>query len=67
MQGLMLLVIKIKKSLSSITGSGITWTNDEIKDIMKVISSLGNRGIWLKGTIRKIVSQEGGFLIFLGH
>ena len=60
----MLLVIKIKKSLSSITGSGITLTNDKIKDIMKVISSLVNREISLKGTIRKIVSQEGGFLFF---
>ena len=60
----MLLVIKIKKSLSSITVSGITLTNDKIKDIMKVISSLVNREISLKGTIRKIVSQEGGFLFF---
>ena len=31
----------IKKS----TGSGITLTNNEIKDIMKVIKSLENRGI----------------------
>ena len=47
-----------------ITGSGITLTNYEIKDIMKVIKSLENRGIWLKGTTRKITSQEGGFLNF---
>ena len=32
---------------------------------MKVIESLENRGILLKGTIRKIASQEGGFLNFL--
>ena len=48
-----------------ITGSGITLTNNEIKDIMKVIKSLENRGILLKETTRKITSQEGGFLNFL--
>ena len=32
---------------------------------MKVIKSLENRGILLKGTTRKITSQEGGFLSFL--
>ena len=32
---------------------------------MKVIKSLENRGILFKGTIRKITSQEGGFLNFL--
>ena len=32
---------------------------------MKVIKSLGNRGILLKGTTRKITSQERGFLSFL--
>ena len=31
---------------------------------MKVIKSLENRGILLKGTTRKITSQEGGFLNF---
>ena len=48
-----------------ITGSGITLTNNEIKDIMKVIKSLENRGILLKGTTRKTTSQEGGFRNFL--
>ena len=33
---------------------------------MIVIKSLENRGILLKGTTRKITSQEGGFLNFLG-
>ena len=47
------------------TGSGITLTNDEIKGIMKLISSLENKGILLKRTIRKISSQEGGFFEFL--
>ena len=37
-------------------------TNNEIKDIMKVIKSLDNRTISLRGTTRKITSQEGGFL-----
>ena len=32
---------------------------------MKVIKSLENREILLKGTTRKITSQEGGFLNFL--
>ena len=34
---------------------------------MKTIKPLENRGILLKGTTRNINSQEGGFLIFLGH
>ena len=45
-------------------GLGITLPNNEIKDIMKVISSLENRGILVKGTTRKITNQEGGFLNF---
>ena len=32
---------------------------------MKVIKSLENKGILLKGTITKITSQEGGYLNFL--
>ena len=32
---------------------------------MKIIKSLGNTGVSLKGTTRKITSQEGGFLNFL--
>ena len=43
-------------------GTGITLTNNEIKDIMKVMKSLENRGILLKGTTRKVTSQEGAFL-----
>ena len=46
-------------------GSRIILTNNEIKDIMKVIKSLENRGILLKITFRKIISQEGGFLNLL--
>ena len=57
---------KIKKEISSITGSGVTLTSNEKEDIIKVIKSLENRGILLKGTTRKITSQEGEFVIFLG-
>ena len=32
---------------------------------MKVIMSFGNRGILLKGTVKKIVSTEGVFFNFL--
>ena len=45
--------------------SGITLTNNEIKDIMKVIKSLENRRSLIKGTTRKFTSKEGGFLNFL--
>ena len=53
---------KIKKGISSVTGSGITLANNEIKDVMKALKPLQNRGILLKGTSRKITSHEGGFL-----
>ena len=46
-------------------GLGITLTNNEIKDIIKVIKYLENRGILSKKTNRKIASQKGGFLNFL--
>ena len=55
----------IKKGVSSITGSGITLTNNRIKDIIKVRRSLESRGILIKGTSRKITGQEGGFFKFL--
>ena len=48
-----------------ITGSGIALTNNEIQDIMKLIKSLENRGILLKGLTTKVTSQEGEFLNFL--
>ena len=43
-------------------GAGITLTDNGIKDFMKLIKSLENREILLKGTTRKTISQEGGFL-----
>ena len=51
--------------MSSMTDSGITLTNDEIRDIMRAIKTSENKGILLKGTTRKITSQEEGFLNFL--
>ena len=38
------------RAKSLLGGSGIMLTNNEIKDIVKVIRSLENRGILLKGT-----------------
>ena len=45
--------------------TGITLTSNEIKGIIKVIKSLEDREILLKGTTTKTTSQEGGFLSFL--
>ena len=59
-------VIKdFKNASDKVLGTGITLTDNEIKCILKVIKSLENRGILLKGTTKKITSQEGGFLNFL--
>ena len=49
---------KIENRISSITGLGTTLTNNEIKDIMKVIQSLEIREILLKGTTRNVTTQE---------
>ena len=46
-------------------GSETTLTNNKIKNIIKVIKSLENRGILLKRANRKNNSQKGGFLNFL--
>ena len=42
-------------------------TNNEIKDIIKVIRSLENRGILLKETIRKITFKKEDFSVLLEH
>ena len=55
---------RLKKYFPISEGSGITLTNNEIKDIIKLIKSLENRRILLKGTIKKVISQERGFLNF---
>ena len=52
------------KTVRKLRDSGVTLTNEEIKDIIKVISSLQNRGILLKENTRKIISQQGWFLKF---
>ena len=46
-------VRQIKKRITSSKGSGITLTNNETKDIIKVIKSLETEGILLKGTTKK--------------
>ena len=49
----------------AIFGTGINLTNNEIKDILKIIKSLEKRGILLKGTNTKTTTQIRGFLNFL--
>ena len=39
-------------------------TNNEIKDITKIIHSFKIRGILLNGTTKNITSQKGGLLFF---
>ena len=59
-------VIKdFKNASDKVLGTGITLTDNEIKDIVKVTKSLENRGILLKGTARNITSQKGEVLNFL--
>ena len=53
-----------KKTCKKMKGDGITLTNNGIKFIMKVIKSLKNREILLKGSTQKVTTQEGGFIIF---
>ena len=52
-----------KKGILTLESLWITVTNNEIKDIVKVINSLENRGISFK--LLWIISQEGRFLNFL--
>ena len=47
-----------KKPYKEVYGEVLTLTDNEIKDIIKVIKSLENRGILLKGTSKRITSQE---------
>ena len=55
---------KFNKEYIAVEGSGITLTNNEMKDNMKAVKSLENREISLKGTTRNITSQEEEFLNF---
>ena len=56
----------LNREVLSAIGSRITLTDNELKDITKVIRSLENRGILWKGTVEKGISQDGGLLNFLG-
>ena len=53
---------KVNKELKTSEGLVITLINNEIKDIIKVIRSLENRGLLLKGTTKKNITNEGWFL-----
>ena len=55
----------LKNYSDEVYGTGITQTDNEIKDIIKVIKSLENRVILLKEATIKITSQERGCLNFL--
>ena len=52
---------KVNKEFTASESSGITLTNNLIKDIIKVINSLKNRGILMQGTTEKVVNQKGRF------
>ena len=55
-----------KKDFENISGTRVSLTNNEIKDIMIVIiNSLENREILTKETTTKITGQKRGFLNFL--
>ena len=54
----------IGKKIFNKIGTGITLTNNEITDIMKIIRSLENRGILIKRTTRKISIEGVRFLNF---
>ena len=54
---------KTKKVLERMTGSGLTPTNNKLKE-KKVVRSLENRGILLKKTNKKIVVKKENFSIF---
>ena len=43
---------------NKILGTGITLTNNETKDMIKIIKSLENSSFLWKGTARKIATQE---------
>ena len=57
--------LKPSSFIEKLCGSGLTLTNNEMKNIMKVIRSLENIEILLKGTTRKISSQKEGSPSFL--
>ena len=58
----LILSLKINKETSLVMSSGILVTIYELKDILKIIRSVQNREISLKGTNEKVNNQEGGLL-----
>ena len=52
---------ELYKIFTSSKGSGIILTNNEIRDIMKVIKSLENRGIVLKETTKNLLVKKEDF------
>ena len=58
-------VFKTALDAGFLKGSALTLTNNEIKDVIKVIRSLENRGIFLKGTSKKLLVKKEDFLFFL--
>ena len=55
----------IVQLIKKLTGLETMVTNNYIKDFVKVVMSLENRGT-LEKTSEKTISQEGGLLSFLG-
>ena len=55
-------LIELNKKIEISKGSGIKLASNELKDI----KLLENGRIILRGTARQIISQEEGFLNFLG-
>ena len=51
---------------SLLKGLQLILTNNEINDIIKVVKSIENRGIFLKETTGKTISQKAGLFRFLG-
>ena len=58
---------KLNNKFRSSKVSGIALTKKETKDIIKVMTSLENRGILLKETTKKKVVKKEDFSIFLDH
>ena len=50
-----------RKEISSITDSGITLTNNEIKDIITVIKFLKTEEFYLKELLQKLLVKKEGF------
>ena len=57
----------IGKKMKEKFGLGIILTNNEIKYIMKVVKSLENRRVLLKGILQKLLFKKESFSIFLNH